>query len=157
MFTDGMNTKDAVNAKFAEVFAKIDGKRYSVMMCKKFEAKANISTKEVPVLGNPVVGVKAVSVKIPFTMTIYKCTEIFDDIVYSFIKNGVMPGFEIQVSNEDPATSVGRSTKTYNDCVLDGDILLSLADSEGNFIGQEISGYANGYTSSSKFTNPDYM
>jgi len=56
-------------------------------------------------------------------MTIYKCTEIFDDVIEEFIRTGVMPTFTIQTSNDDQASSVGRSTKIYNDCVLDGDVL----------------------------------
>ena len=38
-------------------------------------------------------------------------------VVEDFIKTGVMPTFDIQTSNDDPATSVGRSTKIYNNCV----------------------------------------
>ena len=68
-----------------------------------------------------------------------------------------MPTFDIQVSNEDPAASVGRSTKVFNDCVLDGDVLLALAGSEDDFIEQEISGFANSFTRPEKFANPSYM
>jgi len=152
-----MNTADAPSAKFAEVFVTVNDRRYSMLMCKKFEGKVNISNQDVPRLGSMIKGKKPNSLEISFTMTIYKCTEIFDDIIDNFIKTGVMPTFDIQVSNEDPATSIGRSTKTFNDCVLDGDVLLSLADSEDGFIEQEISGYANGYTRPEKFKNPTYM
>ena len=108
-------------------------------------------------MGSVIMGKKPTTVEISFSMTIYKCTEIFDDIVDEFIKTGVMPTFTIQTSNEDPATSVGRSTKVYNDCVLDGDVLLSMAGSEDDFIEQEISGYAGSYTRPEKFSNPSYM
>ena len=108
-------------------------------------------------MGSVIMGKKPTTVELPFTMTIYKYTEIFDDVVDEFIKTGVMPTLTIQTSNEDPATSVGRSTKVYNDCVLDGDVLLSLAGSEDDFIEQEINGYAGGYTRPEKFSNPSYM
>ena len=152
-----MNAKDAVVAKYAEVFATIEGKRYSMLMCKNFEAKASISSQDVPRMGSRIMGKKATTVELPFTMTIYKCTEVFDDIVENFIRTGIMPTFDIQVSNEDPATSVGRSTKVFNDCVLDGDVLLALAGSEDDFIEQEISGFANDFTRPEKFANPSYM
>ena len=45
----------------------------------------------------------------------------------------------------------------YNDCVLDGDVLLSLAGSEDDFIEQEINGFAGGYTRPEKFKDPTYM
>ena len=128
-----------------------------MLMCKNFEGKANVSTQDVPRMGSVIMGKKPSTVELSFTMTIYKCTEIFDDVIDEFIKTGVMPLFTIQTSNEDPATSVGRSTKVYNDCVLDGDILLSMAGSEDDYIEQEISGFAGGYTRPEKYKNPVYM
>lgn len=152
-----MNTNDAPVAKWAEVFVTRGNNRYAMLMCKNFEGKANISTQDVPRMGSVIMGKKPTTVELSFTMTIYKCTEIFDDVLDDFIKTGVMPLLEIQTSNEDPATSVGRSTKIYNDCVLDGDVLLSLAGSEDDFIEQEISGFAGGYTRPEKYNNPAYM
>lgn len=155
--TNIMATNDAPVAKFAEVFVTLDGKRYSMLMCKNFEGKASISNQDVPRMGSIIMGKKPTKVELSFTMTIYKCTEIFDNILDRFIKTGVMPTFDIQTTNEDPATSMGRSTKVYNDCVLDGDVLLSMAGSEDDFIEQEISGFASGYTRPKKYENPSYM
>ena len=102
-------------------------------------------------------GKKPTTVELSFTMTIYKCTEAFDDVVERFIRTGVMPLFDIQVSNEDPTVSVGRTTKVFNNCVLDGDVLLALTGSEDDFIEQEISGFAGGFTRPERYTDPAYM
>ena len=152
-----MDTNDAVKASCAEVFVTLKNRRYSMLMCKNFEGKANISTKDVPRLGSVIMGKKPTTVEISFTMTIYKCTEIFDDVLDEYIKTGVMPSLTIQISNEDPAASVGRSTKIFNDCVLDGDVLLALGDTEKDFIEQEIKGFAGGVTRPEKYNNPSYM
>lgn len=152
-----MNTQDAVTAKFAEVFVTLKNKRYSLLMAKDFEGKANVSTQDVPRMGAVVMGKKATTVELAFSMTIYKCTEIFDDIVELFINTGVMPSFDIQTSNDDPAASVGRSTKIYNNCTLDGDVLLSMTGSEDDFIEQEIEGFCESFTRAEKFKNPAYM
>ena len=152
-----MATNDAPVAKYAEVFVTLKGKRYAMLMCKNFEGKASISNQDVPRMGSIIMGKKPTTVELSFSMTIYKCTEIFDDVLDTFIKTGVMPTMDIQTSNEDPATSMGRTTKVYNDCVLDGDVLLSLAGSEDDFIEQEISGFAGGYTRPEKYKNPAYM
>jgi hypothetical protein len=152
-----MSTNDAPVAKWAEVFVSLNGKRYTMLMCKDFEGKANISTQDVPRMGSVIMGKKATTVELSFTMTIYKCTEIFDDVLDEFIKTGVMPLLTIQTSNEDPATSMGRTTKVYNDCVLDGDVLLSMTGSEDDYIEQEISGFAGSITRPEKYTNPSYM
>ena len=105
-----MNAQDAVSAHRAECFVTIDGKRYSMLMAKDFEGKAKINTKEVPRLGNVVIGHKADTMVFSFSMTIYKCTEIFDDVIERFVRTGIMPTFTIQISNDDQASSVGRST-----------------------------------------------
>ncbi len=153
-----MAAEDAPVAKYAEVFVTVRGQRYSMLMCKNFEAKVSITTQDVSRMGSLIVGKKATSATIPISMTIYKCTEIFDDIVEEFINTGLMPSFDIQVSNDDPnMPAVGRSTKVFTNCVLDGDVLLSLAGSEDDFIEQEISGFAGGFTRPEKYTNPAYM
>lgn len=152
-----MNTQDAISANFAECFVTLDGQRYSMLMAKEFEGKASINSKEVYKLGNVVVGHKAQTVVLAFSMTIYKCTEVFDTVVERFIKTGVMPTFDIQTSNEDPASSVGRSIKIYNDCMLDGDVLLSMFNAEGDFVEQSIEGYCDSFASPEKHRNPEYM
>lgn len=157
MSNNVMATNDAPVAKFAEVFVTLKGKRYAMLMCKNFEGKASVSNQDVPRMGSIIMGKKPTSVELSFSMTIYKCTEIFDDVIDEFISTGVMPTLDIQTSNEDPSTSMGRTSKVYNDCVLDGDVLLSLAGSEDDFIEQEISGFAGGYTRPEKYKNPAYM
>lgn len=152
-----MNTQDAISANFAECFVTLKGTRYSMLMAKDFEGKASINTKEVYKLGNTVVGHKPQTVALAFSMTIYKCTEIFDTVVEEFINTGVMPTFDIQTSNDDPATTVGRSTKIYTDCVLDGDVLLSMFNAEGEFVEQSIEGYCDGFARPEKHRNPSYM
>lgn len=152
-----MNTQDAVSANFAECFVTIDGTRYSMLMAKEFEGTASVNTAEVYKLGGVVVGHKAQTVALSFSMTIYKCTEIFDKVVEDFIKTGVMPTFDIQTSNDDPATTVGRSTKIYNNCILDGDVLMSMFNAEGDFVEQSIEGYCDSFTRPEQYTNPTYM
>lgn len=152
-----MNTQDAVSANFAECFVTLDGVRHSMLMAKEFEGKATINTKEVYKLGNPVVGHKAQTVVLAFSMTIYKCTEIFDEVVERFIKTGVLPTFDIQTSSEDPASTIGRSTKVYNGCILDGDVLLSMFNAEGEFVEQSIEGFCDSFVRPEKYTNPSYM
>ena len=152
-----MPFNDAPSAKLATCFVTIDDRRYTMLMGKSFEATASIETAEVPTLGRTVKGVKPVGMTIKFKMTVYHCTEIFDEVVERYKNTGLMPTMDIQVTSEDPATSVGRSTKIYTDCILDGDILLSMFDADGEFVEQEIEGYAQDFTRPEKYANPSYM
>lgn len=152
-----MPTNDAPSAKLATCFVTLKDRRYAMLMAKDFEANMNIETKEVPTLGRTVKGVKPTGATIKFKMTVHKCTEIFDEVVETYKNTGLMPTFDIQVTNEDPATSVGKSTKVYTDCILDGDVLLSMFDADGEFIEQSIEGYAQDFSRPEKYTNPTYM
>ena len=152
-----MPANDAPSAKLATCFVSIGDNRYAMLMAKDFEAKVNVETKEVPALGRTIKGVKPVGGTIKFKMTIYHCTEVFDEVVETFKNTGIMPTFDIQVTNEDPATSIGRSSKIYTDCIIDGDVLLSMFDADGEFVEQVIEGYAQDFTRPEKYTNPTYM
>lgn len=152
-----MPMNDAPSAKLATAYVTIDGNRYALLMAKNFEGKMNVETKEVPTLGRTVKGVKAVGASIKFSMAVYKVTEIFDELVERYKNTGLLPTFDLQVSNEDPATSIGRSSKIYTDCVIDGDVLLSMFDADGDFVEQTIEGYAQDFTRPEKYSNPSYM
>lgn len=151
------NSNDAPSAKLATCFVTIGKKRYAMMMAKNFEAAASITNADVPILGSMVKGKKPSGLEIKIKMTIYKCTEVFDDILMKFKTTGVMPTFDVQVASEDPATSCGVSSKVFYNVTLDGDVLLSMFDNEGDFIEQEINGYATDWDSSEKYKNPKYM
>ena len=159
-----MPANDAPSAKLATCFVTFPenspihaNQRFAMLMAKNFEAKANLESVKVPALGRTVNGYKSGNMDIKFSMTVYHCTEIFDDVVEEFKNTGVMPTFDIQVTNEDPATSVGASTNTYTGCILDGEVLLSMFDADGEFIEQSIEGYAQDFTRPEKYTNPSYM
>lgn len=152
-----MNTADVASAKLAECFCTIDGIRYSMLNAKSFEAKASIDNADIPLLGTMIKGKKPNGLEISITMTVYKVSEMFDTMIEQFKNTGVLPTFDIQVTSEDPATGIGKSTKIYNNCVLDGDVLLSMYDADGDFIEQEISAFAMDYTSADKYVTPKYM
>ena len=152
-----MPANDAPSAKLATCFVTIGDRRYAMLMGKDFEATADVESVKVPALGRTVNGYKPSTMDIKFKMTIYHCTEIFDDVVEQFKNTGLMPTFDIQVTSEDPATSVGKSTKIYTDCILDGSVLLSMFDADGELVEQEIEGYAQDFTRPEKYTNPVYM
>ena len=151
------NPQDAASAKLAEFYCTINGRRYSMLNAKNFEAKASVSTADVPRLGATITGKKANGLEVKLSFTVYKCSPMFDDMIETFKDTGVLPTFECQVTSEDLATKIGRDTKIYTNCVIDGDVLLSMFDADGEFIEQEIEAYAMDFTSKDKYKEPDYM
>lgn len=152
-----MNPQDAPVAKFAEFFCTIGSRRYSMFNAKNFNATASVTNADVPRVGSVIAGKKSVGLEIKLSFTVYKCSEMFDVLIEDFKNTGVMPTFECQVTQSDDATTIGRSTKVYNDCVLDGDVLLSMFDADGELIEQEIEAYALDFERPEGYTEPAYM
>lgn len=149
-----MKAQDAPSAKLAECYVTIGGTRYLMLMAKDFEANFSKSTATVNILGRTGAGHKATGWEGTFTMTIYKATEIFDKICEDYKNTGRDTYFDIQVTSEDPTTGLGRSTKLYKDCILDGDVLLSAFDTEGGFLEQSVSGFFDDFEAPEKYKNP---
>ena len=61
---------------------------------------------------------------------IYYYTELFEDMVLEYINTGRMPQFDLQITNNDPTTSIGSRVMGYYGCQLIGDIPLSILDDE---------------------------
>ena len=133
-----MNTNDAPSSKLATLYCTVGGRRYAMLNAKNFEAKANVSLADVK-------------------MTLYKCTEAFDRLVEEYKNTGMLPTFEAEVESNDPATSMGASGKTYHQCMIEGDVLLSSFDADGDFIEQDIEAYAMDYSKDSEYKEPAYM
>jgi hypothetical protein len=151
------NSADAPSAKLATFFCTIGDRRYEMLNAKNLEATASVDTVDVPRLGSMIAGKKSNGLEIKLTFTVYKVSEMFDDLIKQFKDSGYMPDFECQITSEDGATSIGRSTKVYKNCVLSGDVLLSMFDADGDLIEQEIEAYAMDYDSPEKYEDPTYM
>lgn len=151
------NPDDAQSAKEAEFFCTIGNRRYSMLNAKNFEAKAAVTLADVPRLGAMIMGKKPSGLAIKLSFTVYYCSEMFSDLIENYKNTGSFPRFECQVTQEDKASSCGRSTKTYEDCIIDGEVLLSMFDADGEFIEQDIEAFAMNYESPEKYKEPSYM
>ena len=152
-----LNPQDVPSSNLATFFVTIDGRRYSMLNAKNFEAVATVSNADVPRLGCMIKGKKPNGLEIKLSFTVYKCSDMFDNIIENYKKTGILPTFEAQVTSEDGATSIGKSTKVYKDCIIDGDVLLNMFDADGEFIEQSIEAFAMDYNTSDKYVEPSYM
>ena len=64
---------------------------------------------------------------------------IIRQMLLDFKNTGKDTYFEIQVTNEDPSTSVGRQTVVFMDCNIDGGILAKF-DADGEYLDEEVEG-----------------
>ncbi|BDE77307.1 hypothetical protein CE91St50_02510 [Clostridioides difficile] len=126
-----MNSKDAISASLAECFVTIEGKRYHLMQCIKVEAKFEKTKSEIPILGRTGKGNKTTGWKGTGSATIHYNTSIFRKLMLRYKETGEDVYFDMQITNEDPTSSVGRQTIILKECNMDGGILATFdADSE---------------------------
>ena len=126
-----MNAKDAVSASLAECFVTLDGNRYNFMQAIDLEANFEKQKAEVPILGKPGRGNKSTGWKGTGSATFHYNTSIFRELLYRYKNTGEDIYFDIQVTNQDPTSAVGRQTVILKGCNTDGGILTKFdADAE---------------------------
>ncbi|WP_276950562.1 phage tail tube protein [Acetatifactor muris] len=114
-----MDAKDAVYGSLAECFITISGRRYNFMSLTEFESKWDVTIKEVPILGKVGAGHKPAGGKGTWSGKAHYNQSVFREMANHYQKTGEMVYFEIQVSNEDPTSSVGRQTVIHRNCLCD--------------------------------------
>lgn len=132
-----MQAKDVVAAKMASAFVTIDGNRYLLFQAKNLEAKLEKDKQEVAILGRMSKGHKTVSVNGTGSMTIYKNTALFDQMLLKLKSTGEDTYFDMQVSNNDPTSAAGRQTTILKDCNIDSAIVANY-DADGEWLEQDI-------------------
>jgi len=132
-----MNAKDTVSASLAECFATINGNRYNLMQAINLEAKFEKTKSEVPILGRTGKGNKTTGWKGTGSATFHYNTSIFRELLYLYKETGQDVYFDIQVTNEDPTSSVGRQTIIFKDCNVDGGILAKF-DADAEYLDEDL-------------------
>ena len=122
--------KDTVNGAEGKIFVTIDGKNMEVACMRNITTNAEIQSNDMRVIGTRTIQNKNNGAKLTGTGNIYYGTNLFTDMVLQYIQTGVMPEFDIQITNNDPATSIGTQSMAYYGCTLTGTIPLSILNDE---------------------------
>lgn len=132
-----MNAKDTVSASLAECYATIDGIRYNLMQAINLEATMEKTKAEIPILGKTGKGNKATGWTGTGSATFHFNTSVFRKAMKAYKDTGMDFYFDIQITNSDPTSSVGRQTIILKDCNLDS-ILLAKFDADGEYLDEEM-------------------
>ena len=132
-----MHAKDTISAALAECFVTIGTHRYNFMQAIDLEAKFEKVKTEVPILGKPGRGNKAAGWKGTGSATFHYNTSIFRQMMLDYKDTGQDTYFEIQITNEDPTSRVGRQTMILIDCNIDGGILAKF-DADADYLDEEM-------------------
>lgn len=145
-----MSANDAVYGGLAECFVTIDGRRYNFMSMTDFESKWEVNIKDVPILGKVGMGHKPAGGKGTWSGTAHYNQSVFREMADRYQKEGVMPYFEMQVSNEDPTSTVGRQTIVHRGCLCDKISLAKFKAGE-EILDEELSGTFESWDMPEKF------
>ena len=132
-----MNVRDTVGAPLAECFVTIGDNRYNLMQASNLEAKMEKTKTQVPILGRTGRGNKSTGWQGAGTATFHYNTSIFRELMYKFKNSGEDVYFDIQITNEDPTSSVGRQTVILKDCNMDGGVLAKF-DADAEYLDEEM-------------------
>lgn len=132
-----MNAKDAVSASLAECFVTIEGNRYNFMQAINLEASIEKSKTTVPILGKTGKGNRSTGWNGSGSATFHYNTSIFRQLLERYKNTGEDVYFDIQVTNEDPTSSVGRQTVILKDCNIDGGILTKF-DADAEYLDEDM-------------------
>lgn len=146
-----MHARDAISASLAECFVTIDGNRYNFMQMINLEANFEKTKSEVPILGKPGKGNKSTGWKGTGSATMHYNTSIIRELFVRYKETGQDIYFDIQVTNEDPTSTVGRQTVILVDCNLDGGTLAHF-DADAEYLDEDMDFTFEDFQMPEKFT-----
>ena len=133
-----MHAKDAISGSLGECFVTIEGTRYNLMQAINVEAKMEKTKTEVPILGKTGKGNKSTGWKGSGSFTIHYNTSMFREMLYKYMTTGEDTYFDMQVTNEDPTSTVGMQTVILKDCNIDEAVIAKI-DADADYLDEEIS------------------
>ncbi len=122
-----MKASDVIWAGQASCHITIGDSRYNFMQAVELEAKLEKKKVSVPILGRTGVGHKAVGWEGTGKATFYFSQSIFRELLLDYNSSGKDVYFDIQITNEDATSTIGKQTIVLMDCNIDGKPSLLVA------------------------------
>lgn len=114
-----LNAKDVISGQEATAFLKIDGRIEQLFYAKSIKAIAKKKKVFIKTLGKRGAQSKTSGFEGTGSLVIYSVTSIFKKYMSDYIKTGKDIYFDIQVSNDDPTSSIGKQTVILKNCNID--------------------------------------
>lgn len=149
-----MRARDTVSAALAECFVTIGTRRYNLMQAINLEAKFEKKKTTVPILGNTGKGNKATGWNGSGKMKLHYNTSVFRELMEQYKDTGEDVYFDIQITNEDATSAVGRQTMLLIGCNIDGGILAKF-DADGEYLDEDVDFTFEDFKMPEKFTHLD--
>ena len=132
-----LNAGDVISGREGTAFMTIDGRNVPMFFLKNIEATVELVKTEVPVLGKRMNQQKVTGANGTGSMTIHKVTSEFAQIGINYLKSGKIPMITIKVTNEDPASTIGRQSTLLKYVIFDSVVIAKL-DIESETLDEDV-------------------
>lgn len=130
--------RDALNGKEGKGFmTTADGRNVEMFAMKKFQTDAEFQESDFKVVGTRLVQKKTTGISLTGSMTIYYGSPEFLKLVQEYLDTGKLPYFTLQITNDDPSSSVGVQTVAYYNVKLQS-VPLSILDADTEFLTMDV-------------------
>ncbi|HBS43707.1 MAG TPA: phage portal protein [Paenibacillus sp.] len=133
-----LKASDTISGQEGRAYAVIGTQTEEMYYVKTLETTVEKTKAEVKTLGRRGVQHKATGWSGSGSMTIFYMTSRFRQMMLDYMNTGVDQYFDIEVTNEDPSSSVGAQRIILKGVNLDSVIMASL-DTESDALEEEVS------------------
>ena len=137
--TATMEGVDSVSGSLAQCYITLSGRRYNFMQLINFESKMENKVSSIPILGKTGKGHKPAGWEGTWSGKAHYNQSIMRKMLKEYKKTGKMESFIIQVTNEDPTSTVGRQTIVHYGCLFSGGTLAKF-DANAEYLDEDLSG-----------------
>lgn len=129
--------RDALNGKSGSAFMTLNGQNIEIFQMKKFQSDAEFQEADFKVVGTTLVQKKTTGVSLTGSMTIYYGSPHFVRLLQTYLKTGKLPYFTLQITNDDPGTSVGKQIVALYNCKL-SKVPVAMLDADTDWLEEEV-------------------
>jgi len=145
--------RDALNGKSGSAVMTVDGENHELFQMKKFQSDAEFQESDFKVVGTTLVQKKTTGVTLTGTMTIYYGSPYFIKLLQDYLKTGKLPYFTLQITNDDPGTTVGKQIVALYNCKL-SKVPVAMLDADSDWLEEEVSFSYTGLEVLNYFNDP---
>lgn len=145
--------RDAVNGKEGSGFATINGEVVEIFRFKNFSLQSSFDEADFKVVGTRKKQKKTTGIQITWNAVVYMGMNNWADIVNTYLKTGQVTYFTLQITNDDPNTTIGKQTILIKECKLTSADIIKL-DADADWLDQSISGSALDFDILEQFGTP---
>lgn len=145
--------RDAINGKEGSGFATINGEVVEIFRFRNFSLQSQFDEADFKVVGTRKKQKKTTGIQLNWNATVYMGMNEWADIVNTYLKNGQCVYFTLQITNDDPNTTIGSQTILIKQCKLVSADIIKL-DADADWLDQSISGTALDFDVLQKFNAP---